>query len=119
VAQRAAGTLTHGYTPPVLTDYLRLTVGGTLSVGGVSGTSWRYGAQVDNVEELTVVTGAGKTVKCSESENRSLFEAVLAGQGQCGVMVGARLRLVPAPELVESSISSTRPCRRRSRICDG
>jgi cytokinin dehydrogenase len=93
-------TLTHGLTPAVLTDYLRLTVGGTLSVGGVSGTSWRYGAQVDSVEELTVVTGAGETLRCSESENRDLFEAVLAGQGQCGVIIKARLRLVSAPDSV-------------------
>ena len=30
-----AATLPHGHTPPVLTDYLDLSVGGTLAVGGV------------------------------------------------------------------------------------
>jgi FAD/FMN-containing dehydrogenase len=41
-------TVVRGLTPPVLTDYLPLTVGGTLSIGGISGTSYRNGAQVDN-----------------------------------------------------------------------
>src|SRR5690606_33462494 len=33
-----AATLPHGLTPPVLTDYLDLTVGGTISAGGIGGT---------------------------------------------------------------------------------
>jgi cytokinin dehydrogenase len=89
-------TLALDLAPPVLTDYLDLSIAGTLSVGGVGGTSWRNGAQVDNVDELTVVTGEGELVRCSERQDRDLFEAVLAGQGQCGVIVGARLRLAPA-----------------------
>lgn len=89
-------TLAHDLAPPVLTDYLDLSIAGTLSVGGVGGTSWRHGAQVDNVDELTVVTGEGTLVRCSQSQERHLFEAVLAGQGQCGLIVGARLRLAPA-----------------------
>ena len=93
-------TLAHDLVPPVLTDYLDLSVGGTLSVGGVGGTSWRFGAQVDNVDELTVVTGTGDVVRCSESGDRDLFEAALAGQGQCCVIVGACLRLVPARPMV-------------------
>jgi cytokinin dehydrogenase len=81
----------------VLTDHLDLTVGGTLSVGGVGGTSWRHGAQVDNVEGLDVVTGEGEMISCSDTTEPELFQAVLAGQGQCGIIVAARLRLVEAP----------------------
>jgi FAD/FMN-containing dehydrogenase len=93
-------TLARGLAPPVLTDYLDLSIAGTLSVGGVGGTSWRDGAQVDNVDEITVVTGEGELRRCSEEEDRDLFEAVLAGQGQCGVIVGARVRVAPAPSHV-------------------
>jgi FAD/FMN-containing dehydrogenase len=46
-----AATLPHGRTPPVLTDYLDLSVGGTLVVGGVGGTTASYGMQSDNVIE--------------------------------------------------------------------
>src|SRR5262249_46053638 len=42
-------TTEKGLTPPVLTDYTGLTVGGTLSVGGINGTSFVHGAQIDNV----------------------------------------------------------------------
>jgi hypothetical protein len=95
-------TVPVGLTPPVLTDYTRLTVAGTLSVGGVSGRSYVYGAQVDNVLELQVVTGEGELVTCSESENRSLFEAALAGLGLCAVIVRATIRLIPARERAQT-----------------
>ncbi|MFH8803375.1 FAD-binding protein [Streptomyces sp. NPDC017936] len=93
----ARATLAHGLTPPVLTDYIELSVGGTLSVGGLGGQAHRHGAQVDNVTELRVVTGAGEPVRCSPTRHADLFHAVLAGLGQCGVIVEATLRLVPAP----------------------
>ncbi|MGH2688367.1 MAG: FAD-binding protein, partial [Actinomycetota bacterium] len=93
-------TLRHGLTPPVLTDFLGLSVGGTLSVGGMGGTSFRHGAQVDNVTELEVVTGRGTLEACSASRNPALFEAALAGLGQCGIIAAATLGLVPAPSHV-------------------
>ncbi|MFF4352967.1 FAD-binding protein [Streptomyces sp. NPDC001530] len=96
----AKATLAHGLTPPTLTDYLELSVGGTLSVGGLGGQTHRQGAQVDNVTELQVVTGAGEFVRCSPTRHHDLFCAVLAGLGQCAVVVGATLRLVPAPQTV-------------------
>ncbi|MDX3311198.1 FAD-binding protein [Streptomyces sp. NPDC054884] len=96
----ARATLAHGLTPPVFTDYLELSVGGTLSVGGLGGQAHRVGAQVDNVTELQVVTGAGELVRCSPSRRPDLFRAVLAGLGQCAVIVEATLRLVPAPTTV-------------------
>ena len=95
-----SATLAHGLTPPVLTDYLELSVGGTLSVGGVGGQSPHFGAQVDNVLELEVVTGAGDRVVCSPRRHADLFFAVLAGLGQCAIVTRATLRLVPAPAQV-------------------
>ncbi|HMB55460.1 MAG TPA: FAD-binding protein [Thermoanaerobaculia bacterium] len=92
-------TLPHGVAPPVLTDYIDLSVGGTLAVGGVGSQSFRFGAQVDNVLALTVVTGRGELVTCSATTRRRLFHAVLAGLGQFAVVVRARLRLVPAPPM--------------------
>jgi FAD/FMN-containing dehydrogenase len=93
-------TLARGLTPPVLTDYIGQSVGGTLSVGGIGGLSYRHGAQVDHVLELEAVTGAGEVVTCSATQNRDLFVATLAGQGQCAVITRAVLRLVAAPTSV-------------------
>ena len=95
-----AATLPQGLTPPVLPDYLELSVGGTLVVGGVGGTTWRLGVVSDHVLELRVVTGRGETVTCSPTRNPSLFDAVRAGLGQVGVITRAALRLVPAPQQV-------------------
>lgn len=82
--------------PPVITGYSRLSVGGTLSVGGMSGMAFAAGPQVQHVTELEVVTGEGRVVTCSEAQERRLFEAVLAGQGQCGIILEATLALAPA-----------------------
>lgn len=102
-----AATLPHGLTPPVLTDYLDLTVGGTLSAGGVGGTSHRYGTQAENVLALDVVVD-GRPVRCSPAVRPEVFEAVRGGLGRHGVITAATLRLVPAPERV---LSCTVPCR--------
>ena len=90
--------LSQGSMPPVLTDYIELSVGGTLTVGGIGGTSHRHGLQVDNVLELQVVTGEGDLVTCSPHRRRRLFDAVLAGLGQSALIVRATVRLVPAAE---------------------
>ncbi|WP_309114726.1 FAD-binding protein [Saccharothrix sp.] len=89
--------LARGATPPVLTDYLELSVGGTLSVGGLGGASHQHGAQTDNVLELEVVTSDGTLHKCSPTVDPDLFDAVRGGYGEHGVIVQATLRLIPAP----------------------
>ncbi len=88
-----------GLTPPVLTGYLALTVGGTLSVGGV-GYDARKGAQVDYVRELQVVTGEGQIVWCSPTAEPELFEGLLSGLGQLGIITRVVLDLEPAPDKV-------------------
>ena len=93
-------TLERGLTPPALTDYQDLSLGGTLSVGGIGGAALRHGAQVDNVLALDVVTGEGRRVRCSRTQSPRLFDAVLAGRGQCGVITRAVVKLVPAPSAV-------------------
>ena len=94
-------TLPKGLTPRVVTaTCLALTVGGVLNAGGIGNSSHRHGAVVDNVIELDVVTGDGRLVTCSPREERELFEMVLAGQGQCGIIVRARVPLMPAPSHV-------------------
>jgi len=95
-AQLTDAAAVTGRTPPMLTDFLHLSIGGTLSVGGTGGTMQRAGAQVDNVTELQVVTGEGELVTCSPWRHPVLFNAVLAGAGQCAIIVRATVELVPA-----------------------
>jgi cytokinin dehydrogenase len=93
-------TLPRGLAPPVLTNYLGLSVGGTLAVGGIGGSTSRHGMQTDSVVELDVVTGDGRELTCSAEINPDLFNAARAGLGQCAIITRATLRLVPAPERV-------------------
>lgn len=87
-------------TPPVITAYTSLSVGGTLSVGGLGGLvgALRTGLQGDHVRELEVVTGTGDIERCSADHKADLFDAVLGGLGQCGVITKAVVELVPAKE---------------------
>ena len=92
-------TVNYGLTPPGLTGYTNLSVGGTLSVGGVTPLKNDAGAQVDNVSELHIVTGTGHLEICNRRRNRELFEGALAGLGQFGIIVRAVVDLVPAKSL--------------------
>jgi cytokinin dehydrogenase len=91
----AKAALAKGLRRPGLTGYTGLSVGGVLSVGGCP-LSNDEGAVVDRVRELTVVTGTGEAIRCSETVNPDLFDAALGGLGQCGIIVRALLDLVPA-----------------------
>jgi FAD/FMN-containing dehydrogenase len=93
-----AATLPAGLTPPVLPNYLDLSVGGTLAVGGIGGGTHRYGLVTDTVLELEVVTGAGEVLTCSPDRNADLFDRVRAGLGRSGIVTRAVLSLVEAPE---------------------
>ena len=82
-----------GLVPPVLTNNLGVTVGGTLSMAGIGVASFRYGSQGDNVVEMDVVTGEGSVVTCSPETNDELFWGAIAGLGSFGVITRARLQL--------------------------
>lgn len=88
-----AETAPASLSPPVLTNNLDVTVGGTLSTGGLGVASWKFGTQADHCLELEVVTGDGELVRCSRETNADLFNAVRVGLGQFGVITEATLRL--------------------------
>ncbi|KAJ6756410.1 CYTOKININ DEHYDROGENASE 1-LIKE ISOFORM X1 [Salix purpurea] len=94
-------TLKHGLAPKSWTDYLHLTVGGTLSNAGISGQAFKHGPQINNIYQLEVVTGKGEVVTCSEKQNAELFYGVLGGLGQFGIITRARISLEPAPKMVK------------------
>ncbi|GLT89273.1 hypothetical protein SLE2022_072620 [Rubroshorea leprosula] len=94
-------SLKYGLAPKSWTDYLHLTVGGTLSNAGISGQAFRHGPQISNVYQLEVVTGKGEVVTCSENQNSDLFYSVLGGLGQFGIITRVRISLEAAPEMVK------------------
>ncbi|URE05584.1 cytokinin dehydrogenase [Musa troglodytarum] len=90
-----------GLAPRSWTDYLYLSIGGTLSNGGISGQTFKYGPQISNVLQLDVVTGKGDLITCSPTSSSELFYAVLGGLGQFGIITRARILLQDAPQKVK------------------
>lgn len=84
-----------GRSVPVLADYLDLSVGGLLSVGGYGVDSLVHGAAVDHVERLRVIRPDGTPVWCSPEEHPELFRYSLAGLGQVALIDRVVLRTKP------------------------
>lgn len=67
----------------------------------ISGQTFKFGPQISNVYELDVITGKGDLVTCSRNNAPELFNAVLGGLGQFGIITRARIALAPAPTRVK------------------
>lgn len=50
--------------------------------------------------ETPTLAGRGDVVTCSDEENTDLFNGVLGGLGQFGIITQARIALEPAPTMV-------------------
>ncbi|WP_279634987.1 FAD-binding protein [Streptomyces sp. MJM8645] len=97
-AQLTDATLNQGLTPPCLTDYLHLSIGGTISIGGIGNTVQKHGLQADTVESIDIITGTGHLLTATPTKNPDLFHAALAGAGQFGIIIRATIKLIPAPQ---------------------
>ncbi|PRQ03968.1 FAD-binding protein [Enhygromyxa salina] len=95
-AELTQHSLEHGMIPPVLTDYAGLSIGGTLSVGGIGAGSVVHGAQTDQVIELSVLVANGELIHCAANHEVELFDAMRGGLGQVGIIVAAKLKLIAA-----------------------
>ena len=77
--QLLAETMKVGWAPEVMPLNLDLSIGGTLSAGGIGSTSHRYGMALSSVESMMVVTGAGEQVETNARVRPEVFESVLGG----------------------------------------
>ncbi|WP_280268587.1 FAD-binding protein [Nocardia wallacei] len=84
-----------GRSFPVLPNHLHMSVGGTLSVGGIGIDSVRHGMQIDHVERIQLIDGTGTSRWCSRTEHPELFRFALGGLGTVGLIERAVLRTVP------------------------
>lgn len=79
--------------PKVMPMNLDLSVGGTLSAGGVGASCHRHGNCAAAVLSVVLLTGAGDVVHCSREQNAELFALALGGQGRCGILLSVTLEL--------------------------
>ncbi|MCK2240911.1 MULTISPECIES: FAD-binding protein [unclassified Crossiella] len=90
-----------GYRPAAgLPDYHGLTLGGVLSVGGLSAFP-RKGAVIDEISALTLVTGDGTVMRATPQHHAEVFHAALGGLGVIGVITSADVELVPVAGRVQ------------------
>lgn len=82
----------YGLSFPVKTASHKIaTVGGMVSTNASGEHALRFGKMSDNILELEVVTGSGKLVKV----NKSRIRHFCGTEGLMGIVVAAKLRLVP------------------------
>ena len=74
---------------------LTSSVGGTIGVGGIDVNSPRLGCSADQALSLQVVTPTGEIVECSDAQHPELFQRVILGYGQFGIVTEATLRIRP------------------------
>jgi FAD-linked oxidoreductase len=78
-----------------LGDINEQSIAGAISTG-THGTGIAFGSISTQVIGLTLVTGNGEVVVCSEAEDRLLFKAAQVSLGALGIIVSVTLRLVPS-----------------------
>jgi FAD/FMN-containing dehydrogenase len=92
----------HGLTLPVVNfGYPAATVGGYISAGGYGPGSVEYGGFWENVAEITLVDGEGRVQRLQRSDPS--FPWVFGAMGQLGIIVEAKLDVIPSESGVPSS----------------
>lgn len=86
----------HGLGLPVVGDHNDISLGGFVSVGGISPSSFRYGMFIDNVTWLEYVDWDGNVVECSPEDKPEHFWRILGGTGRYGVITTVRTRVMRA-----------------------
>jgi FAD/FMN-containing dehydrogenase len=86
-----------GRSAPVLTDYLDLTIGGTLSVGGYGVRSVTAGSQIEHIERVRIVDYTGDARWFGRTD--PAFGTAVAGLGRAGLIEEVVMRTIPRPHV--------------------
>ena len=100
MGQISRNLLPRGWTLPVMPELDDLTVGGLIMGFGVETSSHKYGLFQFICESFEIVTAEGKLLRCSQSENQTLFYLIPWSHGTLGFLVAAELKIIPAGKYV-------------------
>src|SRR5206468_12981872 len=70
-----------------------VTLGGAIAADIHGKNHHRDGTMAAFVDELTLLTAEGETLRCSRTEHADVFWATVGGMGLTGMILDARLRL--------------------------
>ncbi|MCU1675063.1 MAG: linked oxidase domain protein [Frankiales bacterium] len=87
--------LPYGLMPLVVPQLKTITLGGAVTGLGIESTSFRNGMPHESVLEMEVLTGDGRVVTCSRTENADLFTGIPNSYGTLGYALRLRIELEP------------------------
>ncbi|MCW2604247.1 MAG: FAD-linked oxidase [Pseudonocardiales bacterium] len=93
-------TLPRGLMPLVVPQLKTITLGGAVTGLGIESTSFRNGLPHESVLEMDILTGSGRIVTASPTENADLFRAFPNSYGSLGYAVRLRIELEPVQPYV-------------------
>jgi FAD/FMN-containing dehydrogenase len=88
-------TLPSGQMPLVVPQLKTITLGGAVTGLGIESSSFRNGTPHESVLEMDVLTGDGRIVTCSRTENADLFYGFPNSYGTLGYALRLRIELEP------------------------
>jgi FAD/FMN-containing dehydrogenase len=92
--------LPYGLMPLVVPQLKTITLGGAVSGVGIESSSFRNGTPHESVVEMDILTGDGRVVTCSKSENPDLFYGFPNSYGTLGYALRLRIELEPVSPYV-------------------
>jgi FAD/FMN-containing dehydrogenase len=93
-------TLPTGQMPLVVPQLKTITLGGAVTGLGIESSSFRNGTPHESVVEMDVLTGDGRIVTCSRTENSDLFYGFPNSYGTLGYALRLRIELEPVQPYV-------------------
>ena len=88
----------HGLAQENLGDIDVQSIAGAISTG-THGTGIQFGNLATQVRELTLVTGTGEIISCSNDQNPDIFKAAQISLGALGIIASVTLQAVPSYRL--------------------
>jgi FAD/FMN-containing dehydrogenase len=85
--------LPYGLMPFVVPQLKTITLGGAVSGVGIESSSFRNGTPHESVVEMDILTGDGRVVTCSKTENPDLFYGFPNSYGTLGYALRLRIEL--------------------------